>query len=824
MVTQINDVSDALIVINEQGVILRINPVAASLFDYHAEELIGKHIKTILPPTNQNPTEEKGVVFEVLKGQMESVYKKGLKKNGFSFPIDLFVVPNMDGSYTCVVKDDTSRFFHEQIETMANVVLRRVLIGEGLEHFAAFILEQLQEVFPFPLMWIGQYEKEEQGVLVMSSLGVLSQMASPRTLFTHTDKAVHPAVLACERMTTVSDEVADENGNLYKMIAFPFLSKKDVVGVLTVLSPKEQMNHIVLNRFENIALRLGMILQISEDQKFLRLLSTAISSAMNAVFITEQHGKIIWVNEAFTHLTGYTFEESVGKNPSFLYSGLQPPEFYKEMWHTIKSGRSWRGELVDRHKDGSLFTIEQMITPILDYEGRVTHYVAVYDDLTARKDAEGKIMHLSNYDQLTGLPNRSLFHEKLKQIILKASKVNECIAVLFVDISSFNRVNDTLGHAAGDQILKIMADRVIGCVTSKDWVARIDGDEFAIILRDIQQPDEAGDIAHQIIRQIQEPIKMDKDEIVLGGCAGISIFPYDTRDSEKLINYADMSLFKAKKAGPNSYFFFSQQLNTEIEERLKLEQDMRKALIQNEFFLNYQPQVDLKTGHVSGWEALVRWRHPQKGLISPNLFISAAEDTGLIVPLFTFVMEEAVKQLKSWNKMGYKDMTMAVNMSSAQFEDRDFLETIQKVLKKYRVRSKTFELELTESLLMKDARKAQEILCLLSESGIRIAVDDFGTGYSSLNYLHRFPVNKLKIDRSFVKDIISDKENIAIVKAIISLGHILGLEVVAEGVEDAKQLHLLKRLGCDSIQGFYLGVPMSPEDATLFLQKKNKKS
>ena len=824
MSRQINDVSDALIVIDEQGLIQRINPVAASLFGYACEELIGRMIRDILPPTRQNPSEEKGIVFEILNGRVESVYKKGLKKNGLSFPVDLFVVPNADGTYTCVVKDDTSRFFHEQIETMANVVLRRVLIGEKLEHFAAFILEQLREVFPFPLLWIGQYEKDEKGVLVLSSLGGLSQLAAPRTLFTHSDQAVHPAVLACERMETVSDEVADEHGRPYKMIAFPFLSKKAVVGVLTVLAPKEHMNHIILNRFENIALRLGMILQISEDQKFLRLLSTAISSAMNAVFITDQHGKLMWANEAFTRLTGYGFEEVVGRHPSFLYSGLQPPEFYKEMWSNIKAGRSWRGELVDRHKDGSLFTIEQMITPILDYEGRVTHYVAVYDDLTARKDAEGKIMHLSNYDQLTGLPNRSLFHEKLKQILLKAAKMNECVAVLFVDISNFNRVNDTLGHAAGDQILKLMADRILSCVTSKDWIARIDGDEFAVILRDVKQPDEIGDLAHQIIRRIQEPIKMDKDEIVLGGCAGIALFPYDTTDSEKLINYADMTLFKAKKAGPNSYFFFSQQLNNEIEERLKLEQDMRKALVQNEFFLNYQPQVDLKTGRVSGWEALVRWKHPQKGLIPPNLFISAAEDTGLIVPLFLFVLEEAVKQLKAWNKMGYRDMTMAVNVSSAQFEDIRLTENIQNILKKYRVKAKSIELELTESLLMKDVYETQQILTHLSDNGVRIAIDDFGTGYSSLNYLRRFPVNKLKIDRSFVKDIDTAKENIAIVKAIISLGHILGLEVVAEGVENAKQLHLLKRLDCDSIQGFFLGVPMSADDATLFLQKKNKAS
>lgn len=826
MAKKIQDVSDAVIVIDETGTMVKVNPAAAALFGYEEEELLSRPIIELLPPSGQNWSDRDGLVFELLKGRVESLYKKGVKKNGLSFPVDVFIVPfKKDGRqfYDCVIKDDSARFFHERLEALANVILRRVLIGENLENVAPFIVEQLATVFPFPLLWVGRYEREEKGVVVLSSWGPLASMAPKGTLYTHQEDIVHPAVYACERMEVQSDDVHDEDGGLYKMMAFPFLSKKNVSGVLTVLAPVEYLNHVQLNRLENIALRLGMILQIAEDQNALRLLGTAISSAMNAVFITDAHGKIIWANEAFARLSGYTLEQVIGRMPDFLYSGNQPPDFYQRMWRTIKSGRCWRAEVIDRKKDGSLMTIEQMITPILDKEGRVKNYVVVNDDLTARRTAEGKVLHLSNYDQLTGLPNRSLFHEKLRQAVVRAARRNEIFAILFLDLSGFNRFNDTLGHPVGDQILKTMGERLVSCVSSKDLVARIDGDEYGILLRDLESPDVAGVKAHQIIRTIQQPLRVQENEISCGSCIGISLFPNDASTAEKLANYADMALFKAKGAGQNTYFYFAPQMNLEMEERLSLERDMRKALTNHEFFLNYQPQIKMDTGRVIGWEALVRWQHPERGLVPPNMFISVAEDTGLITPLYEFVLHVALDQQKKWEQMGYPGMTMAVNLSSAQFEDKNLVKTIKKMLTLTKVRPDALELELTESLLMKDAQEANKILREISGLGVRIAIDDFGTGYSSLSYLRRFPVDKLKVDRSFVKDMKHLKENAEIVKAIISLGHILGMDVIAEGVENEDQLKLLKELGCDSMQGFFLGKPMSAADATGYLVEKNSK-
>ncbi|MBE6449799.1 MAG: EAL domain-containing protein [Alphaproteobacteria bacterium] len=824
MAKKISEVSNAVVIIDGEGIIYKINPVATHLFGYSKEELIGKPISLILPASSVCEKEQGGLIFELLEGQVEQVYKQGIKKDGTRFAVDIFIVPfSKDGIqyYDCIVKDDSNRFFHERLESLSNVILRRVLIGESLEQFASFIVGQLGIMFPTPLIWIGKVDKEEDGIQVLSVCGELSDMVGVGTLYTNIDSPIHPAVRSAEKMEICFDDMKDEEEKDYRLIAFPFLSKKDVLGVLTVLAPVDQLGHLILNRLENVALRLGMILQIAADQTFLRLLGTAISSAMNSVMITDGNGRIIWVNQAFTKLTGYLLSDVLGQTPDILCSGLHPPAFYQKLWETALSAKTWRGEIVNRAKNGTLFTSEEMITPILNSEGIITHFVVVNDDLTARKNAEGKILHLSHYDQLTDLPNRVLFMEKLKQAVEKRQQETTITAVLLLDLSSFNRFNDIMGHQAGDYILKEVANRLISCVSSKDLVARITDDEFGIILRDVSSLDDVGNLAHKMIRSIEEVIKFDDNEVRLTSCVGIALSPTDAQNAEKLVNYADMALFKAKAAGINTYFFFSQEMNQEMEERLALERDMRRAIAKKQFFLDFQPQLDLKTQKVTGFEALVRWRHPEKGLILPSLFISVAEDTGLITNLCEYVMELAFDQIKKWNRLGLGRLTMAINLSAAQFKDEKLISTIKNLIKSKKVQNSMLEFEITESLLMKDAKQANEILSQLSELGIRVAVDDFGTGYSSLSYLSKFPVDKLKIDRSFVRDLETNRDNVEIIKAIISLGHALNLEVIAEGCENQEQLDLLCQLGCDSVQGFYIARPLSCQDALAFLKEKN---
>ena len=826
MLKKINEVSNAVVIIDGKGIIKQINPAATRLFGYKEKELIEKPISLILPATTIVKEENGGLVFELLDGQIEQLYKQGVKKDGTSFEVDISLVPfqkDKEQYYNCIIKDDSSRFFHERLESLSNVILRRVLIGETLEQFASFIASQLSIMFTCPLIWVGKVDKEEKGVQVLACSGEMSNMFSVNTFYTSNDKLIHPAVRAVERMEICVDEVKDEDGKNYRLMAFPFLSKKESMGVLTILAPTVQLGHLVLNRLENVALRLGMILQIADDQTFLRLLGTAISTAMNSVMITDETGRIIWINEAFTNLTGYTLKDVQGKKPNILSSGLHSRAFYKELWDTILSGKFWRGEIVNRNKAGSLFVCNEMITPILSQDGKITHFVVINDDITAKKNADERILRLSNYDQLTELPNRSLFHKKLEQALERRKNKEGITAVLLLDVTEFSRYNDTMGHDAGDTILKILADRLVSCISSKDEVARIEGDEFGIILNDVSSLEEVNKQAHQIIKKVEEPISLNKTEICLSACVGISLAPNDANTSERLLSYADMALFKAKKSRFDTHFFFSQEMNQEIEERLVLERDMRKAIAEKQFFLDYQPQVDLNTGKVTGFEALVRWRHPQKGLILPTLFISVAEDTGLITPLCEYVMDVAFDQIKKWNKLGLGKITVAVNLSAAQFQDKNLLSTIQKMLKRKKIQPSFLEMEITESLLMKDTEHACSILRQLSDLGIGIAIDDFGTGYSSLSYLHKFSVDKLKIDKSFVRDLESNRENAEIIKAIVSLGHALELNVIAEGCENEKELEILKSLQCDAVQGFYFSRPLSTEKAENFIRQLNSK-
>ncbi len=816
---EINNSSNALIVVDAKGIIRQINSVAEHLFGFKSGELVNQFIGQIVYFSNIE--NKKKFLHQFLGGNKEKDHQKGVKKSGEFFPIDVFVVPVQEKLFACIVKDDIGQSFHEQFEKMGNTILRKVIRGEELKDFVEFILNQIQEIFGLQLLWFGEYNSNEKNVHVLCVKGSMSKTIESNAIYTSTDKLIHPSVRACIKKKMVKEKVFDIKKNACYLISIPILLKNESIGVLTFLVLKSPNQHFVIEGLENIATRLGLILQIAQEQNALRLLRMAISCTMNAVFIANVQGKIIWANEAFVRLSGYTAKAIIGKDIDFLSKETESCDIYKTIFPKIKEGLPWKGEIIGKRKNKTLFAAEQILTPMRYYKSDVTHYVSIYNELTEKKDAQQAIFHLSNYDQLTGLPNRDLFQEQLAQILSESKQINEKIAIVLMDIVGFNRVNDMLGHSVGDQILKNVAKRIKSCVSVKDVVARIGSDEFGIILRELPHPEEAGKIVHQIIKNLQRNMKIGKDVLELGCNAGISMFPSDAKDVGKLINYADMVLFKAKRTGAQSYLFFSPELNTEIEERFKLEQEMRKALIHKEFFLNFQPQIDLKTGRIAGWEALVRWRHPKKGLIPPTVFIPIAEDTGLIVVLGMLILEEALKQLKDWNKQGYKDITMAVNVSSVQFEGENLSKEVKRLIKKYHVKPGTLELELTESVIMKDAAKAADILKTFANNGVHLSIDDFGTGYSSLNYIKTFPFNKLKIDRSFIKNVLEKSEDLAIVKAIISLGHILELDVIAEGVENIEQLELLKKLECDFIQGFYSGRPMNAQTATALLAKRN---
>ncbi len=539
-------------------------------------------------------------------------------------------------------------------------------------------------------------------------------------------------------------------------------------------------------------------------------LAQALEQAADSIFITDADGVIEYANPAFEAVTGYGRHEVVGAKPSMLKSGMHGREFYERLWRTLLAGEPFREVFINRRRDGSLFYEEKTITPIKDAAGRITHFVSTGRDITERIRAEERLRYLAHHDVLTGLPNRALFLDRLEQAMARARRHDRTVAVMFMDLDRFKVINDSLGHAVGDALLRELAGRLRAAVRDGDTVARLGGDEFAVLLEDMARPEDASRVARKLLEALGEPFTAEGREFYLTASIGVSLFPADGDDAHALLKNADAAMYRAKERGRNSYGFYSAELGRRSARRLELETHLRRALERGELELHYQPQLCLRSGGVTGVEALLRWRHPQLGQVSPAEFVPVLEDTGLIVPVGHWVLERACAQLRAWREQGVDGFAVSVNLSAHQLHRPRIAEEILGVLDRTGIDtcSGCLELELTESLLMHEVEETIAKLERLREAGVRIAVDDFGTGYSSLAYLKRFPIHVLKIDRSFVRDLPDDPDDRVIARSILSLGHNLGLDVVAEGVETRAQLEFLRAEGCGAAQGYLFSPPV----------------
>ena len=550
----------------------------------------------------------------------------------------------------------------------------------------------------------------------------------------------------------------------------------------------------------------------------LSLAKNIIDHANEAVVVTDMDAVIEEVNDAYINISGYSREEVIGVNPKLLQSGHHDKEFYKAMWKSIIDTGYWEGEMWDRRKNGDIYPKNLSISTVYDDEGQAFKYVGIFSDITGRKETEKQLKHLAYNDALTGLPNRVMFYDRLQQAISAAKRNDHLLAVMMVDLDRFKHVNDTLGHDAGDELLVIVAQRLSALVREADTVARIGGDEFKIILSDIKNADEASIVAQKIIDNLTPPIQIKGKMVTIGASIGIAIYPTDDVEIEQLIKFSDMALYKAKESGRNCYLYFSSDLQTQVLDHIEMENDMKKAIELSEFTLQYQPKINLHDGSLSGMESLIRWRHPEKGLISPDEFIPFAEETGLIIPLGEWIFNTACQQLRLWEESLEHPFNLAINLSVLQFQQKDFIHTMKNIIDIHGINPKYLELEITESMVMADVDKAIDIMKQLRGLGLKLAIDDFGTGYSSLSYLKQFPINTLKIDRSFVRDLTIDSKDAAMVRAIISMAKDLDLEVVAEGVETKEQLEFLRMHGCQYVQGFYFSKPLNVEDFDAYIK------
>ncbi|MBW7903063.1 MAG: EAL domain-containing protein [Rhodocyclaceae bacterium] len=565
--------------------------------------------------------------------------------------------------------------------------------------------------------------------------------------------------------------------------------------------------------------RLAIVAEKHAQDEVLRKLNRAIDQSASGIVITDAAGTIEYVNDRMLQICGYAREDMIGRNPRLLKSGETPPETYATMWQMLTAGREWRGELKNRNRSGEVFWCLESISPIFDEHGRTSHYVAVIEDINERKFAESTIERLAFYDPLTDLPNRRLMHQRLETAAARCQRSGRRLALLYLDLDRFKVVNDTLGHSAGDQVLKEAARRLLGVLRDSDTLARLGGDEFAILLEDIDQAGDVTPVAGRIIAGMQAPFRIEDKEMVVTASVGISLYPTDAADIETLVRNADASMYLAKQAGKNTFRFFEDKINSAAIERSHLETDLRRALPAGQLFVVYQPKLFLGDRRVYGMEALVRWRHPDKGLIGPDRFIPVAEEIGEIDRIGEWVLRTACRQAQQWLQAGH-ELVVSVNVSPVQFRQGRLLEAVAEVLRETGLPPAALELEITESALMDDPGRSRAGLRALCDLGISLSIDDFGTGYSSLSHLKQFPVGTLKIDRSFVRDILDDGNDRAIASAVIALARSMRLEVVAEGVETEAQCELLRSLGCDRIQGYLLSRPLSPEDFGAFIARR----
>ncbi|MDD5301190.1 MAG: EAL domain-containing protein [Gallionella sp.] len=557
-----------------------------------------------------------------------------------------------------------------------------------------------------------------------------------------------------------------------------------------------------------------------QAQKKLLMLSRAVENSPATVVITNPNGIIEYVNKKFTSITGYSFEEAIGRNPSILNSGKQSGDFYTQLWKTILAGNEWYGEMWNRKKNGELYLEQVSISPIVDEQGKIANFVAVKEDITDKKKTEETIWMQANFDTLTGLPNRRMFRERLEQEIKKSIRSGIPIALMFIDLDHFKEINDSLGHDMGDALLIEASQRIADCVRTTDIVARLGGDEFTVLLSEVEDVTSVERIAQCITEKLAASFRLKEEVVYVSASIGITLYPNDASDIEGLFKNADQAMYVAKNQGRNRHSYFTSALQEAAQTRLRLINDLRGALAANQFMVYFQPIVELSTGRIDKAEALIRWKHPERGLVSPAQFIPLAEETGLILEIGDWVFREAMRYNKRWRTLYNPVLQISVNKSPIQFyKDGDDHAVWLAYLRDIDMPGQGLVIEITEGLLLDSNTSINGALLTLRNADIHVSIDDFGTGYSSLSYLKKFDIDYLKIDQSFVRHLEVDHNDLVLCEAIIVMAHKLGIKVIAEGVETQKQRDMLAAAECDYAQGYLYSRPIPADEFEELLKR-----
>jgi diguanylate cyclase (GGDEF)-like protein/PAS domain S-box-containing protein len=771
---------------------LDVNDTASRMLGYTREELLGMGVQDVNPPEDVSIV--RGLFDRVtrrdpLRSSQESDLRRLRRKDGQIIPVEVYRRHLKSGDTDIVVS--IARDVTERLRAQEELVRFRAALETSAEIILLIDLETLRYIDANETACrVLGYSREE--LIGMSLLEVNSNMSEPdlRRRFQ-------------ECVDLGPDHVAIESEGRYAR-------RRD-----GSIFPIE-----ITRRYLRIGER-DIIVGVSRDiterkhaEAALKLRNLAIESSVNAIVITSHlvdDQPIEYVNPAFERITGYAAADALGRNCRFLQGSDRNQVEIAILRRAIEAGREASVVLRNYRKDGSVFWAQLSISPLRDAAGRISHYVGVLSDITEARNYREQLEHQANHDTLTSLPNRSLLRDRLDQAIAHANRQRKLLAVAFIDLDNFKVINDSLGHSAGDHLLKVTAERLRACLREDDTVARHGGDEFVLLLNDQGSREAVARAVSRVIERLAQPLTVEGQEVTNTCSIGVTLYPDDGDDAGVLLRNADAAMYRAKAQGKNSFQFYTADMSTHLGERLKLEAQLRRALERGEFVLHYQPKIDLRSNEIYGLEALIRWEHPEEGLIAPGRFIGLAEETGLIVPIGEWALRTGCTQVQAWSDAGLPPMMLSVNISARQFKRRDLAQTVSRVLAETGLPPARLELELTESLVMENAEEFIQTLNALKQTGVSLSVDDFGTGYSSLSYLKRFPVDRLKIDQSFVRDIGSDPDDAAIARAVIQLGHSLDLRVTAEGVETAEQLAFLREHGCDEVQGYLFSRPLSAD-------------
>ncbi|GMT39509.1 MAG: hypothetical protein IEMM0001_0244 [bacterium] len=790
---------DALIVFDEKSIISEWNPQAEIIFGWKESEVIGRTLmETIIPP-NFRERHQWGMetlsatdAGSILNRRMEL---RALHRNGNEFPIEITVSPlhhDETWTFSAFVRDLTER---KQAEEMLR----------ASEQELSAILNSLQDAY---------YRVDSEGRIIRASPPV-------QKLLGYTPEQLLGTMLADLYVEPQRREIflrqLEEQGGVIENYETQ-LQHKDGFSVWVSTNA-----HYIRDKrgspigVEGIARDISK-LKAAEDlnSRFGRILD----NSSNEIYVFDADTLYFTqVNRGACQNLGYSKQELKGLTPVDLKPDYTWEDF-TELLQPLYRSEKKQIVLQTRHqrKDGTLYPIEVRLQ--LSQQESPPVFVAFIQDISVRIKNEKQLQYLAHYDALTNLPNRVLFTDRLDQSLARARWHEYAVAVLFLDLDRFKIINDTLGHNVGDQALQALSERLNGCVHEGDTVARLGGDEFAIVLEDIASADDVAHTARKILDALSQPSRLDKYEFIITTSIGISLFPIDGENTQTLLKHADIAMYRAKDEGRNTYQFYSADMSAKAFERLNLETNLRHALEREEFVLYYQPQQNLADGSIFGVEALLRWQHPDLGLISPMEFIPLLEETGLIIPVGEWVLHTACLQARAWNDSGLEPLCMSVNLSGRQTNNSNFIATVEQALKDSKLDPVLLELEMTESILMHNMQTTINTLETISKMGVRFAIDDFGTGYSSLSYLKRFPIDTLKIDYSFIRDLTKDPEDATLVEAIIAMGRTLHLNVIAEGVETEQQVKFLRMHECDSIQGYLISKPLPAQELTALLHEK----